>query len=405
METHVVLFVGSVLLAGGCIGLLIVRLTNPFFQGVGWLGAFFACGALAAMAFTLVVEHGIPSFLLLADSLILLAFVFLHVCFLELSGSDSRVPRLGIGLLLVQVLCFFFFLHLHDARQLSAVLLGLVIAAQATESAWVLKQAKQEGMDAPVWFNITLLAGLAAFNLVRSVLIAVVGTPSSLQASNPLDAIAALVFLGTGIGLGFGVFWMEGHQIRLNLERLANIDPLTGIHNRRSFISFCERELLRSSRTGECFSLIMFDIDHFKKINDRYGHAAGDEVLCAVVEKLRNSVRNIDVVGRWGGEEFVALLPKADTDAALSVAHRLRQHIDSISMTSIPRMVHLQVNNDRADQAISVTISIGIVTYQGHGSTLDIQELLQQCDTAMYRAKAEGRNRIISIDTQLALSH
>lgn len=217
--------------------------------------------------------------------------------------------------------------------------------------------------------------------------------------SSPLQATAAIVFLGAGIGLGFGVFWMEGHQIRLKLEHLASIDPLTGIYNRRAFIALCEQELLRTSRSGEVFSLIMFDLDHFKEINDRHGHRVGDAVLCAVVEKLRNSVRNIDIVGRWGGEEFVALLPKADADAALTVANRLRHHVDSISMVS-PRMLGIEGEN-----AITITLSIGVATYFGHDPTITIHDLLHECDAAVYRAKAEGRNRIVLIDTQLALSH
>ncbi len=394
METNVILFVGAILLAGGCIGLLIVRLTSPFFQGVGWLGASFACGALAAVVFA---DRGYGFFLLLADALILLAFVFLHVCFLELSGRESVVPRLGIALLIAQALSYFFYLHAHELRQLSVVTIGLLVAVQAGESALLLKKTNQKGMDAPVWFNIALLLGFAVFNLVRSAIVLVVGTPTDPQLPNPLEVSAAVVFLGAGIGLGFGVFWMEGHQIRLKLEQLASIDPLTGIYNRRSFIALCEQELLRTSRSGEVFSLIMFDLDHFKAINDRHGHRFGDSVLCEVVDKLRNSVRNIDIVGRWGGEEFVALLPKADTEAALIVARRLQYHVDSISMVS-PR-----AHGINGENRVTVTLSIGIATYFGHDPSITIHDLLHQCDSAMYQAKAEGRDRIVSVNPQLEL--
>ncbi|MHB1938251.1 MAG: GGDEF domain-containing protein [Acidobacteriaceae bacterium] len=399
METQVILLVGSILLAGGCIGLLIVRLTNPFFQGVGWLGASFASGALAAVVFAAVVDQGTGSFLFVADALILLAFVFLHVCFLELSESKSIVPRLGIALLIAQGLSYFFYLHEHQLRQLSVVTLGLLVAVQASESALLLKNANRKRMDAPVWFNVALLLGFAIFNVFRSIIVLIVGTPSNPQLPNPLQAPAAVVFLSAAIGLGFGVFWMEGHQIRLKLERLASVDPLTGIYNRRSFIALCEQELLRTSRSGEVFSLIMFDLDHFKAINDRHGHRFGDSVLCEVVDKLRNSVRNIDIVGRWGGEEFVALLPKADAEAALIVAHRLKYHVGSISMLS-PR-----AHGMGGENRVAVTLSVGIATYYGHDPTITIQDLLHQCDSAMYQAKAEGRDRIVSVNSQLALFH
>jgi diguanylate cyclase (GGDEF)-like protein len=397
MEIHPTLLVGAILLFGGCIGLLIVRLTNPFFQGVGWLGASFASSALAAALFAVVVKQATPFRLLLADSVILLAFVFLHVCFLELSESGSRVPRLGITLLVAQALCFFLFLHMHEARRLSAVTLGLVVAVQASESAFLLKNSNPKRMDAPVWFNVILLLSFAVFNIGRSMVVLVVGTPSNPQLPNPLEAMAAVVFLGAGMGLGFGVFWMEGYHIRLKLEHLASIDPLTGIYNRRSFIALCEQELLRASRSGDVFSLIMFDLDHFKRINDGYGHRTGDMVLCAVVEKLRNSVRNIDVVGRWGGEEFVALLPKADAEAAKIVANRLRYHVDSIALPS-PGAQDAGARRD-----ITITVSIGVTTYMGHDPTLTIQDLLHQCDCVMYQAKTEGRDRIVSLDTQLML--
>jgi diguanylate cyclase (GGDEF)-like protein len=387
------------LFTGGCVGLLTVRLTNPFFRGLGWLAAAFASSALAATAFAAVIRWESGPLLLIASTLILLAFVFLHVCFLELSGRDSKIPRLGIALLSAQVLGYFFYLRLHDVRQLSAVTLGVLVAVQACQSAAFLKKTNKKGMDAPVWYNITLLLGFALFNVFRSALVLILGTPRDSQLSSPLQATAAIVFLGAGIGLGFGVFWMEGHQMRLKLEHLASIDPLTGIYNRRSFITLCERELLRSSRTGEIFSLIMFDLDHFKKINDRHGHRVGDSVLCEVVEKLRNSVRNIDIVARWGGEEFVALLPKADAEAALVVARRLRQHVGSISMAS-PRLQEIGGEN-----AIKITLSIGMATYAGHYPMITIHDLLHRCDAAMYQAKADGRDRIVSIDAQLALSH
>ncbi|MES2220154.1 MAG: GGDEF domain-containing protein [Acidobacteriota bacterium] len=399
METHIILIVASILLSGGCIGLALVRLTNPFFKGAGWLGASFACGALAAVAFAAVVHRGEASLLVAADTLILMAFVFLHVCFLELGESESRIPRLGIVLLATLGLSCLFYLHAHVLRRDSVVTLGLIIALQAAESAMFLKRAYKHRMDAPVWFNITLLVIFAVFNLIRSLVVLVVGTPTRLDQANPLQATAAVVFLGAAIGLGFGVFWMEGHQMRLELVQLANLDPLTGIYNRRSFIALCEQELLKTSRTGEVFSLIMFDLDHFKTINDLYGHRTGDIVLCAVVEKLRNSVRNIDVVARWGGEEFVAFLPRADAEAAMIVAHRLRYHVDSIAVPS-PRAHDSSVRRN-----ITATISVGVTTYYGHDPTITIEDLLHQCDSAMYQAKAEGRDRIVSLDPQPVLVH
>lgn len=406
METHILLITGSILLSCGCIGMLIVRLSNPFLKSIGRLGATFAAGALGAIAFALdAVLLSVP-LTLAADTLILLAFVLLHSCFLELNEGELGFPKLGAALLVLQGFAFFIFCMMHDGRRLSAVTLGVLVAVQACQSAVFLKKThstEKMGIDAPAWYSIAILTAFAAYNFFRSGWILVARNTLSPRMPNPLEAASAIVFLGAALGLGFGVFWMAETKIRLKLEKLANIDPLTGIYNRRSFVSLCEQELLRSSRSGEVFSLLMFDLDHFKKINDRYGHGVGDAVLCAVVEKLRNAVRNIDTVGRWGGEEFIALLPKADADAALIVASRLRHHVESISIPASPRMINSRVKENESDKAIPVTISIGVATYTGWDTTVNIHDLFHQCDTAMYQAKADGRNRIVSINSQLAL--
>jgi diguanylate cyclase (GGDEF)-like protein len=397
METHIILVVASILLSGGCIGLAIVRLTNPVFKGAGWLGASFASGAMGAALLLLRLGHMGDIAVLAAYSCVVLSFALQYVCFVELSGLELRVPRLGAALVLLQLLVYLVFRHFPGLTLVTLMLFSMSIALQACENALLLMRTNPRGMDPPIWFNVTLLLGFAAFNIARSLIVLVHGFRMSPQAAVPLEETAMVVFLGTAIGLGFGVFWMEGHQMRAELLQLANIDPLTGIHNRRSFIVLCQQELMKTSRTGEVFSLIMFDVDRFKQINDRNGHRTGDAVLCAVVEKLRNSVRNIDIVGRWGGDEFVALLPKADAEAAMIVAHRLRYHVDSVAVPN-PRM-----HDAGARQNISVTLSIGVTTYFGHDPTITIQDLLHQCDSAMYQAKEEGRDRIVSLDTQLML--
>jgi diguanylate cyclase (GGDEF)-like protein len=396
MEIRAILIISSVLFSCGCVGLVVVRLTNPFFKGLGWLGGAFAVGAVAAILFAVhpAVSDGLS--VLEPNTLILLAFVFLHACVLEMTESASDVPKLGIFLVLGQAAVYPALRYAHNVGRLCVVTLGILLAVQATESAWVIKKRAIDKLGAPAWFSFLLLLGFAGYNLFRSIAVAVLGTPQNPQFSNPLELLSAFVFLGMGLGLGFGMFWMASAQVRLKLELLANIDPLTGIYNRRSFIAQCEQELARSLRSGEAFSILLFDLDHFKQINDRHGHGTGDVVLCAVVEKLRNAVRNIDVVGRWGGEEFVALLPKADSDAALIVAQRLRHSVETLSMPA-PRGVRT-----RSEGRISVTISVGVATYVGQVKT--IADLLHQCDTAMYQAKAEGRNRIVSARPQYALA-
>lgn len=403
MEIGAILVVATIVYSCGFIGLLTVRLTNPFFKGLGWLGGSFAAGAVGALLFQMRPEISGGIAVVVPDTLILLAYVFLHVGILELMGSDSLVPKLGIALLAIQIATYPIYRNFQHVEQLCVATVGFLLAVQVFSSAAYLKKCARAGLGAPIWFSIIVLTAFGAYNAFRSVVVLALGIRQNPQFPNPLEVLSALVFLGTGLGLGFGMFWMASAKIRIALDGLANTDPLTGIYNRRMFMELCEHELLRSSRAGEPFSLIMFDLDHFKEVNDRYGHLTGDAVLCAVVERLRNAVRNIDAVGRWGGEEFVALLPKADSNSAMIVAQRLRRSVEYL-MHAVPRTASIQnresslrVKNIDGEEMVSVTISVGVATYAGQVST--IGDLLQQCDTAMYQAKAEGRNRIVLADT------
>ena len=125
-------------------------------------------------------------------------------------------------------------------------------------------------------------------------------------------------FVAVTLGLGFGVFWMSTTALTNGLEQMASTDPLTRTFNRRVFLRWCERERERNSEKGAPFSVLMIDFDHFKSINDTYGHHTGDEVLVSAVEHMQNAIRGIDVLGRWGGEEFAVLLPGATADAAVT---------------------------------------------------------------------------------------
>lgn len=401
MDIRAILVISTVIFSCGFFGLLVVRLTNPFFKGLGWVAAAFAAGSFGAIFFAIGPEISSGAAVILPDTLILLAYIFLHVCVLEITGSSSLLPKLGLCLLVAQAIVWAVGRNFANVEQICIIALGLALAAQTLETASLLRRYKDQdpGMIAPAWFTAALLTVFAFYNLFRSVVVLAMGTTQDPTSPNRLEAISALVFLGVGLGLGFGVFWMATTHIRLALEGLANTDPLTGIFNRRVFTSFCEREMNRSARSGEPFSLVLFDLDHFKQINDRYGHATGDAVLCAVVEKLRNAVRNIDLVARWGGEEFIALLPKADPDAALLVAQRLRRSVESIRVADILASAKVKPFSSTSELStaapphVVVTISIGVATYVGQPTT--ISDLLQECDHALYQAKEQGRNRVV----------
>lgn len=169
-------------------------------------------------------------------------------------------------------------------------------------------------------------------------------------------------------------------EAREHLRSQAMRDPLTGLHNRRALREELERGLARSSRAGGDFAVLMVDLDHFKAINDRFGHAAGDEVLVEVARRMSGLVRAGDQVGRFGGEEFLVLLPGADVAAAMSVGSRIRAGIAAAPVAS-------------ARVPIPVTCSVGIATAGLVGST-DPEVITHHADLALYRSKAAGRDRV-----------
>jgi diguanylate cyclase (GGDEF)-like protein len=173
---------------------------------------------------------------------------------------------------------------------------------------------------------------------------------------------------------------------KAQLWEMAVNDSLTGLHVRRYFMAKLQDEILRTDRYKKTLSIIMSDLDNFKKINDTYGHTAGDRVLKAVGSYLKDSIRDVDSIGRYGGEEFIMFLPETSKKAAHVLADRLRIGVSEIKMD---------------EKLPGVTISLGISTFPEDGKTLN--ELLDKADAALYRAKANGRNQVISYTKDILL--
>lgn len=187
-------------------------------------------------------------------------------------------------------------------------------------------------------------------------------------------AIGALVTL-----LVIGLVVIVLNLFISKLENMAFRDELTGLYNRRKMDELLLREIAFAKRYGESLSLMMMDIDYFKSVNDSYGHHAGDHYLVELAKVLREEVRLVDFVGRWGGEEFIILLPKTNTEQAKDLAERLRYAIEV-----------MQIESGRG--LISRTVSIGIASLQS--GKMDVDEIIRHADEAMYRAKQEGGNKI-----------
>jgi len=171
-------------------------------------------------------------------------------------------------------------------------------------------------------------------------------------------------------------------NLELQILELANTDALTGVLNRRAFMERMDQEIRRSLREDVPLSLILTDIDYFKRVNDRYGHQVGDLVLQRFTEQLSESSRPYDFVGRYGGEEFVVCLPGVDVSQARSVAERMRRRVEETGIM-LPD----------SSQSIWITGSFGVASLRmGSEETVDL--ITGRADDTMYRAKREGRNRV-----------
>ena len=173
---------------------------------------------------------------------------------------------------------------------------------------------------------------------------------------------------------------IENARLFQEIQRLSITDPLTNCYNRRFFFDQAGREKDRSKRFDRPMSLIMLDLDHFKYINDRLGHRAGDQVLIHLVQTIQTELRTIDILGRYGGEEFAILLPETASEQAMAAAERIRKAIESQAV-------------DVGETSVHITASLGIVAYIPP-EEVTIDELLDRADQAMYIAKRSGRNQI-----------
>ncbi len=186
---------------------------------------------------------------------------------------------------------------------------------------------------------------------------------------------------GAVIWSGVAIDVTEQKNLEENLRQLSITDPLTRLANRRHFMIESERLITSSMRHGRPFSILMYDLDHFKRVNDTYGHSVGDDVLVQISELVQGRVRACDLVARIGGEEFIVLLPDTDLTDAKTLAEELRQHIENIDF---------EVNGEQ----FKVTVTFGVTTYNVTDRSPD--DLLKRVDKLLYEGKQSGRNKVVA---------
>lgn len=260
------------------------------------------------------------------------------------------------------------------------VMFGTLFAATAAIAAHL---RTPRGSSARRLLTWSLAAGAGALYL-RAFVAMLSATPaSSLAAPGGVAAASLLVVFAACIVATFGFIMLHKERAEAEALRLATTDPLTGAYNRRTFHEIAERELSRVRRGGQPLSIVMVDVDHFRQINERHGHRVGDAVLARVAESIRSALRKEDMLVRFGGEEFLVLLPDVPGPGAVVVAGRVRRTVAAQPI-------------EVGELKLAVTVSLGVAARLDEGPE-SIEGLLARADSALALAKQRGRNRVVAL--------
>lgn len=383
MDGITILRLGAVMLAFGSLGLFIVRSTNHRLRGLGWLGVAFCSGFLGALLLVIPVPRVLS--VLGSDVCVVLGFALLHTAVMDLMTQRPRLEWAHLASLAVLIVADILRLRGLVPADVRVSTVSVLVAVQCAQSAYTLWRTARPAERTPASFCVTVLSVFAAYNLSRAAVAALGYADRSTLWHAYVETGGYALYIAVALGLAFGFFWMSTAQLSVQLEHIAGTDPLTRLYNRRTFLKACEKEIAIAQEKARPFSVLMVDLDHFKKINDRFGHGAGDEALIAAVEAMQNATRGSDVLARWGGEEFAALLPNATLEAAMIVAERIRQNVER---------VRLQVRADGAETVLRMTASVGAATFSSNDT---IQSVMARSDRGLYVAKNSGRNQAVSV--------
>jgi diguanylate cyclase (GGDEF)-like protein len=307
-------------------------------------------------------------------------------------------PQSQAAIFILLALAGVFVLVIHDLLPASALgAAKFVIEGSVAITVATLLVALTGGVASPFFFVYPLIVGGAALVVTPTITLALALTAAlgyllAVLLGSPEGAISMPVTIATvGINLTAMILLAyiamviarEQRSSRDAAIRLSTIDPLTTLFNRGFFFAALEREIARSARSGRGFCLLMMDLDELKAINDRLGHFHGDRVLSAVGQVVSDGVRRIDTAARYGGDEFVVLLPETDPTGAFVLAEKIRIGVNDLDL-------------ELPDDTVRPSMSVGVVSYPEDGSTAD--ELMISADRAMYASKRAGKNRVTGVD-------
>lgn len=366
---------------------------------VGWgrrrdgLGRWAAALMVNAVGHLLIMLRGlVPDVVSIVLGNLLLSCVFVGMI-AAIYQFQGRPPR-WLLLLTPSALVTCFVIVFIDNFPARASFVGLVIGLQAVWALVAALERRHATVGRGQWLLVAGL-GLEALVLGGRALLALgeSQTATSILQGSLLQTLTFMATFSVVLISSMGFVFMSRDRADENNRIMAALDPLTGVANRRSLIAALDRDVSRAVRSRESIALMMVDIDHFKRVNDRYGHPAGDQVLCSVVNVLSERVRAQDLVGRYGGEEFMVVLPDTTLLGAEQLARELCKAVEE-SRCCI-RAVGGAAPDATTDAALGIAVTVSIGVFGGRlepGDSWDM--LIAAADRALYQAKENGRNRV-----------
>ncbi len=382
LAEQAVLVLGTFLLLGCGGSLLLIYSREPRLHGVNWMGFALLCGGMTT-ALALIPQNQTVS-TPIAEFCVVGATLLYYRANRSLSGREVNASISGIvAITLGGATASLLLLHL-----LSSCFPALMLASLVTVPLLLASHLSVRGASRKMPLQVpigTCLIGILLADILVRVFLSYETRAVTMKWPTSLDTVAYSIFIASPIALAFAFLWRSTARLTDDITRIAETDPLTRVFNRRAFLQWCEKEERRSRELQRPFSVLLLDFDKFKAVNDRFGHHVGDEVLCAAVERIQDAVRGIDVLCRWGGEEFAVLLPNANEDAAVLVGERIRKGVSSSRFSNI--------YGDKEPFPLRLTVSIGAASFD-HGFD-SFEAMLRRADTSLYAAKHAGRDRVI----------
>ncbi|MBV8519084.1 MAG: GGDEF domain-containing protein [Acidobacteria bacterium] len=246
----------------------------------------------------------------------------------------------------------------------------------AVAAYWLVTDPPSDAKAASRFVAASFVSSIAIWSLRMYSIWSSIGVTNDRERADLTIALFGIAQMVIAVGTTLGLLWIEVRKMEATLRRLADLDPLTGLPNRRATVARFEDEARRAERMRRDFGLVVFDVDHFKQVNDTHGHLVGDAALRHVAAVLRDHVRGGDVVGRIGGEEFVVLITDERADGAIAAANRLRAALEATPL----------------NRGLAITMSGGLAMFPADGRDWD--ELFGVADQRLYAAKHNGRNRV-----------